>query len=103
MTEEDLLKNRIQEWLENNPDRGYALSENADKLISSIVKRKNAKGYKEYHCPCMIIRDEIDDDSIEYNKGIECRPCINVRDPELAKEGIEKNGSCHCNMIIKKD
>lgn len=66
-----------------------------------MIKRKNFLHHKKYYCPCMVVKTE-DIKNEGYNDSIECIPCLFVRAPELAKDGIEKDGRCHCGMLVLK-
>jgi ferredoxin-thioredoxin reductase catalytic subunit len=98
--EKAALRNRVQSWLDAHPERGYAFSSHSEKIIESTVKKKLQLKSDTYACPCRVKMDGDDEKARKYNDNIDCRPCIYVRDEDLAKDGIDKNGHCHCRLLV---
>jgi ferredoxin-thioredoxin reductase catalytic subunit len=87
------LKAKITESVEKYANKaGYRLNpdpEALDGIIDGLVE--NVEKHGKRYCPCRIITGDKTIDS----EGI-C-PC------KAHKEEIEKDGSCHCELYLKKN
>lgn len=66
-----------------NPDEAVV-----ERVFTGMIKRYEKHGF--YYCPCRVVK------GTEEDWKIVC-PCVH------AKEEVEKNGRCHCNLLVKKE
>jgi ferredoxin-thioredoxin reductase catalytic subunit len=66
---------------------GFVFHDTKAKVLEGLKQRKSR--YGDHYCPCRVVHQNAD------NSKIVC-PCV------YAKEEVERDGHCHCNLFFKK-